>query len=300
MHFNMTQMDVCLLEIKLSSECSPGPLTGSTITGQSGEIRLHSELGKGAFASVYKGITQGSCCAVKVVTTETEKDMERFQREVDVLSRLMEGSHKNVVQILGYDYPINYGGLALLFFELVPNGTLYDHVQRSLKLHFSEAWMFYEQIICGLAYLHSLGIYHRDIKSDNLLMETTLQVKITDFGLSYVDEGSCLDGLPLFDDHKGSAPYLPPEFHKEGSFRADKGDLWAAAVTLAFMCTAYEPWKDTTEEDPYFLSFKQGMYDEYWESMGDGMPIVAELLHPEADRRLTSEWYLKCLEMYSG
>ena len=73
--------------------------------------------------------------------------------------------------------------------EYVPGGELFDYIVKKQRLTEAEGCKFFQQIISGIEYLHELGIVHRDMKPENLLLDHDGQIKLVDFGLSNTYEG---------------------------------------------------------------------------------------------------------------
>ncbi|KMT14770.1 hypothetical protein BVRB_4g075360 [Beta vulgaris subsp. vulgaris] len=141
-------------------------------------------LGQGTVLSVYKGmLTNGRIIAVKKCKKVVQSQLEPFINEVIILSQI---NHKNVVKLLG----CLETEVPLLVYEFIPNGTLSQHIHNlSEELHIS--WRMRLQIAAesagAIAYLHSSSftpIYHRDIKSSDILLDEKYRAKVSDFGTS--------------------------------------------------------------------------------------------------------------------
>ena len=117
-----------------------------------------------------------------------------------------------------------------LMLEYGPCGTVLDHVQRTNGLRFNDALFYYSNIILGLEFLHTQGIIHRDIKTDNVLVGADGYAMITDFGMArHIDERT------QWGDQVGTNTFMSPEAlsGKVTSLEARIAvDWWAAAVTF--------------------------------------------------------------------
>lgn len=147
-------------------------------------------IGKGTFGKVYLAlnVTAGEMIAVKQVDvpqTMSDKNSERQKEVIDALHAEVETmkdlDHFNIVQYLGFEaLPDTYN----LFLEYVPGGTVGMALRKHGRFETSVSQYFTRQVLDGLAYLHSCGILHRDLKSDNILIDLDGVCKISDFGIS--------------------------------------------------------------------------------------------------------------------
>ncbi|KAJ7532363.1 hypothetical protein O6H91_13G000600 [Diphasiastrum complanatum] len=191
-------------------------------------------LGHGAHGTVYAGKLQdGHAVAVKRINNISKQAIEVVMNELMVLSAV---SHKNLVRLLGCCLEVRD---PLLVYEFVPNGTLSEHLQRER----GEGLDWYTRISIAseaaqaLAYLHSAvdpPIYHRDVKSSNILLDFEYCTKVADFGISklVVTEGSHISTVP-----QGTPGYLDPEYHQNFHL-SDKSDVYSFGVVLVEIITA--------------------------------------------------------------
>ncbi|XP_029817907.1 serine/threonine-protein kinase Chk1 [Manacus vitellinus] len=96
-----------------------------------------------------------------------------------------------------------------------------------------EAQRFFQQLIAGVVYLHSIGITHRDLKPENLLLDDRDNLKISDFGLATVFRHNGRERL--LNKMCGTLPYVAPELLRRPEFRAEPVDVWACGVVLTAM-----------------------------------------------------------------
>ncbi|GJN01754.1 hypothetical protein PR202_ga19046 [Eleusine coracana subsp. coracana] len=151
----------------------------------------HNLLGEGGYGSVYKGtLTDGRVVAVKQLSETSHQGKKEFATEIETISRVQ---HRNLVKLFGCCLE---GNKPLLVYEYLENGSLDKALFGKARLNLDWPTRFE---IClgigrGLAYLHeesSIRVVHRDIKASNVLLDTNLNPKISDFGLA-----------KLYDDQK--------------------------------------------------------------------------------------------------
>ncbi|KAJ4973022.1 hypothetical protein NE237_006196 [Protea cynaroides] len=142
------------------------------------------ELGDGGFGTVYYGkLRNGLEVAVKRLYENNCKRVKQFMNEVGILARLR---HPNLVTLCGCTS--RHSRELLLVYEFIPNGTVADHLHGDRTESGSLPWPTRMSIAIetaqALTYLHASDIIHRDVKTNNILLDQNFHVKVADFGLS--------------------------------------------------------------------------------------------------------------------
>ncbi|KAI9195624.1 hypothetical protein LWI28_016736 [Acer negundo] len=199
-----------------------------------GGFKDESQVGKGSFSCVYKGVLKdGTVVAVKkaIMCSDRQKNSKEFHTELDLLSRL---NHAHLLNLLGY---CEEGGERLLVYEFMAHGSLHQHLHGKNKaLNEQLDWVrrvtIAVQAARGIEYLHGYAcppVIHRDIKSSNILIDEEHNARVADFGLSLlgpVDSGSPLAELPA-----GTLGYLDPEYYRL-HYLTTKSDVYSFGVLL--------------------------------------------------------------------
>ncbi|XP_021766712.1 putative receptor-like protein kinase At4g00960 [Chenopodium quinoa] len=175
-----------------------------------------NKLGQGGFGVVYKGKLQDEQeIAVKRLSIYSGQGISEFKTEILVAAKLQ---HNNLAKLLGFSL---HGEEKLLIYELLPNASL-DKVlsgQNSVSLDWETRYKILLGTARGLLYLHEdsrLKIIHRDLKSSNILLDETMNPKITDFGLARLVGRDQIHA----DTSKiaGTYGYMAPEYALTGRF----------------------------------------------------------------------------------
>jgi serine/threonine protein kinase len=225
-------------------------------TSNAGELRKWrkgSLIGRGTYGSVYLGLLpDGSFYAVKSVELGNKKaaadhlnvlELVSLSREINMMHRLR---HRNLCTFKGVYYDLENASICM-FMEYIGGGSLSSLVKRFKPLPPSVVRSWTKQLLSGLQYLHTQHIIHRDIKGDNVLVDTSAdpstlsQIKLVDFGAARrltdaVSQSSTVIGTPYW-----MAPEVVDASGESGGY-SYKADVWSVGCTVAEMLTGRPPW----------------------------------------------------------
>ncbi|XP_075485680.1 wall-associated receptor kinase-like 14 [Primulina tabacum] len=190
-------------------------------------------LGNGAYGTVYSGKLNEEWVAIKRIKRRDADITEQVINEIKLLSSV---SHPNLVRLLGCSIEDEE---QILVYEFMPNGTLSQHLQREKGngLPWPVRLTIASETAQAISYLHNAmhpPIYHRDIKSSNILLDYNYKSKVADFGLSRLGiiESSHISTAP-----QGTPGYLDPQYHQDFHL-SDKSDVYSFGVVLIEIITA--------------------------------------------------------------
>ena len=220
-------------------ETSRLELTRGTLFADRYEII--EELGTGGMGSVYKAVDKklNEDVAIKLLKKEIASDrktIERFANELKLARRIV---HKNIGRM--YEL-MEYQGTSFITMEFVPGENLKSFIRRIGKLPEEKAASIAKQVAEGLREAHHLGVIHRDLKPQNIMIDTEGNARIMDFGIarSVREAGITEAGMMV-----GTPEYMSPE-QVEGKPADQRSDIYSLGIILYEMLTGRVPFEGDT------------------------------------------------------
>ena len=168
-----------------------------------------------------------------------------IQKECEILTRLKHASCTNIIDIKAHCH--RGENEYLIFMELASGGDLHTYVMEHTVIYESEAHKLFIQLLCALKTCHLLGVAHRDLKLENVVLTSSRAVKLIDFGLSHVyaraSDGSIDRSTQLFEKC-GTLKYAAPEVlgaNKTFGYCGFGADVWSLGVCLFTMVSGFYP-----------------------------------------------------------
>ncbi|KAJ8650798.1 hypothetical protein MRB53_003821 [Persea americana] len=240
-------------------------------------------LGQGAFAKVFyaKNLKTNQGCAIKVINKDKVLKVgviNQIKREIQVM-RLVR--HPNVVQL----YEVMASRTKMYFvMEYVNGGDLFDQVNKG-KLKECVVRKCFQQLISAVDFCHSRGVFHRDLKLENLLLDEHGNLKVSDFGLSALTESKQQDGL--LHTLCGTPAYVAPEVINKKGYDGVKADIWSCGVILFVLMAGYFPFNGSNLTAMYWKITKgEFKCPNYFPS--EVCNLLLKILDPNPESRIST------------
>ncbi|XP_065346882.1 serine/threonine-protein kinase MARK2-like isoform X12 [Cloeon dipterum] len=204
-----------------------------------GKYKLLKTIGKGNFAKVKlaKHVPTGKEVAIKIIdkTQLNPSSLQKLFREVRIMKML---DHPNIVKLFQV---IETEKTLYLVMEYASGGEVFDYLVLHGRMKEKEARAKFRQIVSAVQYCHQKKIIHRDLKAENLLLDSEMNIKIADFGFSNeFTPGSKLDTFC------GSPPYAAPELFQGKKYDGPEVDVWSLGVILYTLVSGSLPFDGST------------------------------------------------------
>ncbi|KAM7491832.1 hypothetical protein LguiA_034753 [Lonicera macranthoides] len=228
-------------------------------TGAHALLNKDCELGRGGFGAVYRTVLRdGRPVAIKKLTVSSlVKSQEDFEREVKKLGKIR---HQNLVSLEGYYWTPS---LQLLIYEFVSGGNLYKHLHEGSVGNFL-SWNERFNVIIGiarsLALLHQMDIIHYNLKSSNILLDSSGEPKVADFGLARLLP--MLDRYVLSSKIQSALGYMAPEFACRTVKITEKCDVYGFGVLVLEVVTGRRPVEYMEDDVVVLCDMVRGALEE--------------------------------------
>ncbi|MEZ0227578.1 MAG: serine/threonine protein kinase, partial [Planctomycetota bacterium] len=255
-----------------------------------GAFRTISKIGEGGMGTVYRAERQDDLSqdyVIKVLSplAADKATYVRFRREGEVMAALR---HPNVVRVFVSG---EQDGLSYLVMEFVDGPTLQDLFESKKRFDWQNAAKAIRQIAMALEAAHSIGVIHRDVKPQNVLLSRTEGLlKVADFGLAKIHHQPSDPNVSRAGDILGSPAYIAPE--QWGDHDVDpRADLFALGIVLYQLVTGVLPFRGRTPGE-YAKRILQAPYDPielYAPDVPEGVKhVIARLLEKRREHRYYS------------
>lgn len=248
-----------------------------------GKYELGKTLGEGNFGKVKlaRNIQTGQSFAVKILEKNkifNLKITDQIKREIATLKLL---KHPNVVRL--YEVLASKSKIYMVL-EYVNGGELFDKIASRGKLPEKEGRRLFQQLIDGVSYCHDKGVFHRDLKLENILIDGKGNLKVSDFGLSALPQHFGSDGL--LHTTCGSPNYVAPEILANRGYNGATADVWSCGVILYVILTGYLPFDDRNLAVLYQKITRGDVQIPKWLSPG-AQKMIKRILDPNPITRIT-------------
>ncbi|XP_057806128.1 CBL-interacting serine/threonine-protein kinase 1-like isoform X1 [Salvia miltiorrhiza] len=248
-----------------------------------GKYEVGRTLGEGNFGKVKyaRNVESGESFAIKILEKNRIVDLnitDQIKREIGTLKLL---KHPNVVRL--HEVLASKAKIYMVL-EYVNGGELFDRIASRGKYSEAQGRKLFQQLIDGVTYCHNKGVYHRDLKLENVLIDESGLIKITDFGLSALPQHFRDDGL--LHTTCGSPNYVAPEILSNKGYDGATSDTWSCGVILYVILTGYLPFDDRNLAVLYQKIFKGDAQIPKWLSPG-AKNLIKRILDPNPHTRIS-------------
>ncbi|XP_060565585.1 serine/threonine-protein kinase Nek1-like [Ruditapes philippinarum] len=249
----------------------------------SDEFVLEKTLGEGAFGKVYlvKG-QDAKQYAMKIIDLRTspEEEKELAVKEANLLKEL---NHPNVLQ---YTDSFESDGALCIVTEFCSNGDLSEFLEKrkGKKLEEDQLREWFRQITCALQYLHRKTIIHRDVKTPNVFLSMSWEVKLGDMGLAKVLERPNAKAVTFC----GSPYYMSPEIFSCKPYDS-KSDIWALGVIVYEMATLERPFDAMLMHQLVFKIVHGGLPNMPTGYKGELTDLLKQIMQKEPEKRPSAD-----------
>ncbi|KAL6009902.1 SNF1-related protein kinase catalytic subunit alpha kin10 [Asimina triloba] len=242
------------------------------------QYKLGRNLGIGSFGKVRLAQhANGQEVAIKIIERQNLNgvDLERVLQEIKIL-RLLE--HPHIVRLYN---AVETQTKFYILMEYVKGGELYDYVSDNVRIEEAEARRIFQQIISGIEFCHLNRVAHRDLKMENVLLDSERNVKIIDFGLSNIMQ----DGH-FFKTFCGSPDYAAPEILSGKLYAGPEVDVWSCGVILYALLCQRLPF-EADNLPLLYRKIKSGKFVQPISLSDAAMDLIHKILVVDPIKRLT-------------
>ncbi|KAI0564081.1 Serine/threonine protein kinase [Gracilaria domingensis] len=212
-----------------------------------GKYVLQEEIGAGGFGKVRRGFDEstGEKVAIKILNKDDLCMHEMTQcvkKEIELLTTLR---HPNIIK--GKEVMISKHKVFLVM-EYADGGDVHSALQRRRRFTEGEARVLFRALMEALIYCHSKGVYHRDLKLENMLLTSSGGMKVCDFGLASVRDLH-KNKTDLCSTIVGTEDFSCPEIRQSIPYKGEKADMWSCGVILFSLLAGRFPFEGNTPKE---------------------------------------------------
>ena len=239
---------------------------------------LIKKLGKGSTSSVFLGFSpkdpEHKLYSFKLIKPSTINET-LFKKEVSILSNL---NHKNILQIYESGESIikksnkEEKKVYYIIEEFMQYGELLNYIYLTNGFGENYGRIIFSSLLDAIEYLHNNNIVHRDIKADNIMINSNLEIKLVDFGFATNSLKNNLINIDLENNNEkgklntflGTPNYAAPELHLKIPYYGKSNDIFSLGVTLFIIVTGTLPFKLPLPNDPLYQFIFKNDYIGFW------------------------------------
>jgi len=222
-------------------------MESSQVAAGTWTLQQRDELGTGGYGKVVKAVhADGRFAAAKLISTGRMK-RTAIEKEIGFMAKL---KHPHIVEFFGWEQLPEHNRM-IIYMELAGSGELFSRVINAGCLTEAEARHYFVQIMQAVQHMHSVGVVHRDLKLENVLLDGADNCKVCDFGLAHEYEFSANKELQLTKLREicGSKSYCAPEVLQGHGYDGFPTDVWSCGICLFAMLAGFFPLDEASGAD---------------------------------------------------
>ena len=231
---------------------------------------IKEKIGSGGYGKVYlvEDEIDKKIYAIKVLNKNTPS----FGNEITIQKKLSSINNPYIIKLIDFgESPIEIDSTSaenkqFAILEYASKGQLHDYIFNTENgLEEKYAKLIFKKILLGVQSIHNLGICHRDLKLENILLDESFNPKICDFGFATEIKGK--DGSGKLSDFLGTKSYAAPEIFLHKEYDGIKIDIFSLGVILLNLVTCKIGFVKATKGDKYYRKIMTHHFNLYWESV---------------------------------
>ena len=240
--------------------------------------KIGRNIGHGAFGKVNIAlhVLSGHIVAIKSFNKIKKSfPLNRIYYEIKLLKKLR--NHKNIIKYFEHFETEKYFCIVM---ENISGGNLLNAINKMSKFSEPMAKNIFKQLILTIKYLHNMGIVHRDIKPDNILLELDNTIKLCDFGVSkQIKKGQ------LLTDSCGTPAFIAPEILKDEPYDPYITDIWSSGVVLYIIVSGFFPFRGVNEAE-LRKNILEGNYPQLFDISENLKDLINKMLEINPKKRI--------------
>lgn len=196
-------------------------------------------------------------------------NFDRFEDVLNITTNVSALNHPNIIHLINHGLgTVTIGGNVqnnknYLILDYYPKGNLFDYIfdggGRFIERH---AKFIFDKILRGVQAFHQIGICHRDLKLNNILLDQNFNPRISDFELACLFQGN--NGINQLNDQVGAFGYCSPQINLHIPYNGVKNDIFSLGVILFNLVVGQKGFGSAQKNDQYYRLIMTGHLNDYW------------------------------------
>lgn len=216
--------------------------------------KLLRKLGSGATADVWQTKKEGKDYALKIYKNFDSDEQKKYVQNELRLAKMIDHTSVTVPRdaFVLTDEGNSKNKQTCIAYDLHENGDFYNYIKDFGALPLPIARTYVDQLIQAIGAIHKADVCHRDLKLENIVLDSTFGIKVIDFGISCPLSGNKNNGFCERGEKVGTLGYMAPEIILECKYQPIMADLFSLGVIIFILVTGHLPFEEATINDNYY------------------------------------------------